>query len=135
MKRYISQFKKFKESKNADIYVFDLLKISFQTQIFHWQTCSYAEHKALGKFYEELPDLVDKFVESWQGTYGIRVNVEGTCNFYNYGDIDIYSWAGSVRYKFEQIYDCLDEADTELKNILDEMKSLADTLLYLLSLE
>lgn len=30
----------------------------------HWNTSSYAEHQALGEFYEKLSDLADTFVEA-----------------------------------------------------------------------
>jgi hypothetical protein len=37
----------------------------------HWQTTSNSKHEALGKFYEELIPLLDKFVESRQGILGV----------------------------------------------------------------
>lgn len=37
----------------------------------HLQTRSYAEHMALGTLYEELPELVDSLIESYQGKYGL----------------------------------------------------------------
>jgi len=37
----------------------------------HLTTTSYAQHMALGAFYDEMPDLVDSLVESYQGIYGI----------------------------------------------------------------
>lgn len=42
-----------------------------QLKIDHWQTKSYAEHKALGIAYEELDELFDKFVELLYGRVGI----------------------------------------------------------------
>lgn len=45
-----------------------------QVQIFHWQTksqSSYAEHMALGGFYDEIGDLIDGLVESYQGKHDI----------------------------------------------------------------
>ena len=42
-------------------------------QVFHWQTQSYAEHQALGEYYESLTDLNDKLVESWQGNQNTRL--------------------------------------------------------------
>jgi len=45
-----------------------------QVQIFHWQTkseSSYAEHKALNKYYDGIGDLLDGIVESYQGKYDI----------------------------------------------------------------
>ena len=37
----------------------------------HLGTTSYAEHKALQKFYEGLPDLTDAFAEAYQGRHGL----------------------------------------------------------------
>lgn len=48
-----------------------LLHSRTQVHIFHWQTKSYAEHKALGSYYEDIVDLLDGLVESYQGKYGI----------------------------------------------------------------
>ena len=48
-----------------------LLHSKNQTHIFHLQTTSYAEHMALGTFYDEITDLIDGLAESYQGKYGI----------------------------------------------------------------
>lgn len=47
----------------------------FQEQIhlIHWQTRSYAEHKALGKFYEFIQDFKDEVVEKLMGYTGKRI--------------------------------------------------------------
>ncbi len=37
----------------------------------HLQTQSYAQHMALGAFYEGITSLVDSYAESWQGRYGV----------------------------------------------------------------
>lgn len=37
----------------------------------HWATKSYAEHMALGDFYEALPDAVDELIECYQGQFGL----------------------------------------------------------------
>jgi DNA-binding ferritin-like protein len=41
-----------------------------QMRIFHWQTDSYAQHKAFGKAYDEIDELVDTFVETFMGKFG-----------------------------------------------------------------
>jgi hypothetical protein len=48
----------------------EMLEASAQAKVFHWQTSSFAEHEALGEFYEGFNDLMDKFIESYQGCYG-----------------------------------------------------------------
>jgi hypothetical protein len=42
-----------------------------QAHIYHLQTNSFAAHKALQEYYEEIVDLIDGLVESYQGRYGI----------------------------------------------------------------
>ena len=48
----------------------EMLEASAQAKVFHWQTSSFAEHEALGEFYEGFNDLMDKFIETYQGCYG-----------------------------------------------------------------
>lgn len=38
-----------------------------QAQVWHHQTTSYSEHKALGSYYEGITELIDGLVESLQG--------------------------------------------------------------------
>ena len=42
-----------------------------QAHVFHLQTTSFAEHKALNDYYDGIIDLVDRLVESYQGKYGV----------------------------------------------------------------
>ena len=42
-----------------------------QAHLEHWNTKSYAEHVALGDFYDKIIDLVDSFVECYQGKFGL----------------------------------------------------------------
>ena len=51
-----------------------LLQSRSQAHIFHWQTksqSSFAEHMALGTYYDEIVELIDGIVESYQGKYEI----------------------------------------------------------------
>lgn len=42
-----------------------------QAHIEHWNSTSYAEHTALGEFYDKVIDLIDAFVEAYQGKFGL----------------------------------------------------------------
>jgi hypothetical protein len=44
----------------------------------HWAAKSYAEHKTLGKFYDELIDGIDSIVEAHQGAFGLLGDVDPT---------------------------------------------------------
>ncbi len=51
-----------------------LLHSRSQVHIFHWQTnsqTSFAEHMALGGYYDEIGDKMDGLVESYQGKHGL----------------------------------------------------------------
>ena len=52
--------------------------ISYQQQfrILHWQTKSYARHKAYGEFYDSFGELMDEFIETHMGKYG-RIKTGG----------------------------------------------------------
>jgi hypothetical protein len=48
-----------------------LLHSQTQVHIFHLQTKSYSEHKALQGYYEGIDALVDGLIESYQGKYNV----------------------------------------------------------------
>jgi DNA-binding ferritin-like protein len=45
-----------------------------QLHLLHWQTTSYAQHKALGKLYEFVQDFKDDVIEKLMGYTGKRPN-------------------------------------------------------------
>ena len=44
-----------------------LLQLQTQTQLWHWQTSTYASHIALGSYYESVQEITDRFVEITKG--------------------------------------------------------------------
>ena len=102
-----------------------LLHSVTNTHILHLQTKSYAEHKALEEFYSEVGDLVDAFVEAYQGKYGI---IEDYPEDYKLPQPSIQYIVGLSSY-LQDARPFLPQ-DTELQNILDEIASLLDSTLY-----
>lgn len=53
----------------------ELIAKTFETRNFahkaHLNTRVYAQHMALGEFYEDLIEAVDAVVEAWQGMFGL----------------------------------------------------------------
>jgi len=114
----------------------NILIAPVQAQVFHWQTIKYAEHEALGIFYEEFPEKMDLLIESFQGLTGARMKVHNkpvqlvnreSCE-------DVKKWAGEVRMSLEEIGRHIHPSYTEVINVLDELKTITDQLLYRLSL-
>ena len=119
-------------------FVVIFLEILSQVRIYHWQSFGYAEHTALGNYYDTMSDLVDGFVESYQGNFG-RVFVD--CSKILIEDMKEYSIvnyiqdAGSWLRKFRSELEAKDSYNTtELQNQLDEMIAATDKLKYLLTL-
>lgn len=52
-------------------FISTLMSARTQAHVFHLQTPSFAAHKALNEFYDEIVDTIDGLVESYQGKYGL----------------------------------------------------------------
>ena len=50
-----------------------LMGMQHQLKLYHWQTTSYARHKAIDKFMKAYVPLLDRFVETYQGALGRRI--------------------------------------------------------------
>jgi hypothetical protein len=60
-----------------------LLHSRTQSHIFHLQSSSYAEHEALNDYYDDIVDLIDELVESYQGEYEVLKKYDNyTLNMY-----------------------------------------------------
>lgn len=102
------------------------------SHMLHLATYSFAEHKALEAFYTAIGDLVDSFVEAYQGKYANRVvYVSG---------FDLPSKPVEYLTYLKDEVATLRVADgfpkdSELQNITDEIASLIDGTLYQLTLK
>jgi hypothetical protein len=116
--------------------VTNLLTLHNQLKIHHWQTKSYAEHQALGGAYDEFSGLIDEFIEVFMGKYG-RIESPGgfKIELDNYKDISPMDFVDKyVEYLVNELPKSLEETDTDLLNIRDEMLGQLNKLKYLLTL-
>lgn len=119
----------------------DILKklIEFQNQIriLHWQTQSFARHKAYGEVYTELNELLDDFIEAYQGKYNrIEFGGETQITLKDSNAFDLNSFISEfLSVLIKEVPDELEDSDTDLFNIRDEMLALTHKLKYLLSLK
>jgi hypothetical protein len=99
-----------------------------QAHTLHLQTKSFAEHSALGGYYDEIGDIVDGLIESYQGKYSIikgykKYDIEDykdtttTVNYFK----DLYS-------KVEDLRDCC--KDSYIQNEIDNVCKLLNSTLY-----
>jgi hypothetical protein len=118
------------------MYITQLLQIHNQIRILHWQTSSYAEHKALGNLYKDMDDLIDNFVEARSGQYGIsKAKNNFSISMENIEKCNPKKCLEEGISVIKQIYKSISEEDTELKNILDEMIAAMRKTRYLLELK
>lgn len=111
----------------ADNFITRQLQARTLAHIAHWRTGSYSEHMALGAFYEGLSELVDSFVEQYQGYYGKRM--EPTVAAVSADAIDDYLEA-QVEWVERHRYEVCDKDETALQNTIDEVVALYQTTLY-----
>jgi hypothetical protein len=105
-----------------------LLHSATITHIMHWQTESYAQHKALAKYYEAIPNVVDDAVEAYQGKTGIILRsfpVETEV----YEDMIPLVY---MEYLSQKLTDnrALFGADPEIQNLVDAIADLIDSTMY-----
>ena len=55
-----------------------LLTILNQIKVYHWQTNSFSEHKALDMAYEQFEESIDEFIEKYQGIFGRIKSASGS---------------------------------------------------------
>jgi len=114
-----------------------LLTLTSQIKIFHWQTDSYAAHKATDGLLTALEPLVDQFVEVMQGSYDQKlVLTGGGIPLNNISKITIDEFLKLYRsYLTDEIPIIFTNKNTDLINIRDEMLAAVNTTLYLLTLD
>lgn len=114
-----------------------LLEFQTQIRILHWQTKSFARHKAYDFAYTELNELLDTFVEVYQGKYP-RIQVADTpaIELNDLNDLELNNYISSfILVLAETIPKKLEKTDTDLLNIRDEILGLVHKLKYLLTLK
>ncbi len=101
----------------------------------------YAEHQALGEYYESVTDLNDKFVESWQGNQNTRLKFsEGPYSLQNYfSKEETKNLINDFKNQVTQISGYVSELNEsnsfdDIENILEEISEVNSRTLYLLSL-
>ncbi len=116
------------------------LSIRDNVKIYHWQTKSYARHKASDKLSTLLGDLMDKFLEVMQGSRNKRIQIgtELPIIIKNQTDTSIVTILKQFRdwlIKNDGLPSFLTKTDTELLNIRDEILGVVNQTLYLFTFE
>lgn len=98
----------------------------------HLNTESYAQHVALGEFYNELIELADKFAEAWMGRHNTRL---GEMPDLKNPSGDIVKILKVHLELIEEMRDFVPKEDSPLNNIIDEIVGIYLSTLYKLTLK
>jgi hypothetical protein len=98
-----------------------------QAHIFHLQTSSYAAHKALNNYYDDIVDLIDSYAETCQGRYGIIRGYTPQRQYFE-GDETVKYFTGLSTY-IDSVRSSLPQ-DGDLNNVVDEIAALVNSTIY-----
>ena len=132
------------DNHNISLIVQTLLEILTTVKLYHWNTLSYAQHKATDQLYDELNDSIDTFVEILLGKNDRRIGkLASVCRQYDFKQKNDNKEPDAVMFKqkiFEYRHFLTElnrgfsvKKDSDLLNVRDEILGQLNQFLYLLS--
>jgi hypothetical protein len=113
------------------------LNMREQIKLYHWQTHSFAQHKATDELIDSLDKVIDEYVEVYMGRYG-RPKMgarNNTIRLQNMTEKTMIRFIGEcVAYLEGPLVKKLKPTDTALVNLRDEMIGDLNRVMYLFTL-
>lgn len=97
----------------------------------HWQTRKFAQHEAFGKIYTQVDELGDRLVETFIGKYGNDRVIDGSVIGLNNMGQEFDPTHLTVLLQMAVQHN-IQSDDSELLNIVDEIKAQLQQLNYML---
>jgi hypothetical protein len=102
-----------------------------QAHVYHLQTKSFAEHMALNGYYDNIIDLVDGLMESYQGKYGIIEKYTSfELNSYK-SNKETINYFTALQKNVDSLREDVD--DSYIQNQIDTVTELIQSTIYKLS--
>lgn len=86
----------------------------------HWRTDSYAQHKALGNFYDDIIDNLDNLVEAYQGAFELVGNIPAPASSKG---TDVLKTLEDDSAWIEKNHDEICKGNRAVANLIDELNS------------
>lgn len=115
----------FQSAKNASVLFSKLFEARDFAHKAHLATKSYAQHKALNSFYDNVLDLLDQLIEVYQGQYGLT-----KIEFSSVKDADVIEYFEDLAKFVVEGHGAFDKKDSHIHNIVDEITALCYSTLY-----
>lgn len=122
-------------SLTLEVIIGKLFYYHTQAHLFHFQTTSFAEHKALDKLYKKLVDLKDEIGEQAMGYFKSRPKNLPTFPFINYSPQALQNFLDEINNFSKQLEDFGEDSGyCNLSNLAQELSGLTASTRYLLTL-
>lgn len=109
-----------------------------QIKVYHWQTHSFAQHKATDELLDALDKTIDEYVEIYMGKYG-RPRIGARNNIIRIQNMNAKSITRFIKacaaYLEGPLVKKLKPTDTDLVNLRDEMLGDLHKVMYFFTLE
>jgi hypothetical protein len=113
--------------KSMALFLATMLHAGTNTHFFHWATKSYAKHKALGHFYENIINHTDALAEAYFGVYGQITEFPATYHQPKEPLAYLQSLQAFVKAARPDL-----PTDSEIVQLIDNIAQEIDTTIYLL---
>jgi hypothetical protein len=146
IKSNVTKTNKNKTRKNwptfAEEIAVKFLEMTNNIKLYHWNTYSYATHKATDNLYSQLGELADKFMEVFMGKYETRINLVKKSKCIVLKNIKTHDEFKRLIEEYKSYMVSLDNnkalatmSNTDLFNIRDEILGNLNQFLYLYTMK
>ena len=137
-KRSSSKSRKTSKSTKSFNIIHFLLHLLNVVKLYHWKTLSYPTHKATDELYDELNGLIDNFAEVLLGKNNRSILNIKPINAEAQSNPQLIKYVEDCKKKLNNLTSLssvVNESDTDLLNIRDEILAALNKFTYLLTLK
>ena len=127
-----------KYSENIGKITLTFLDMINQLKLYHWRTTSFARHKASCELLSEITSITDSIIETMQGSKNQRLEIPDDFNIITLNNHTDDSMEELIEYFKQWLIETfplyLQENDTDILNLRDELLQNLNKTLYLFTL-
>jgi hypothetical protein len=121
------------EKTDVELFFSKLFESREMAHVYHLQVKgdegSYAKHKALGEYYEDILDIIDDIIEVYQGQYDLIENYE-IIDTNDTKKVEPQKYFEDLGNFIMENKKCISEKDTHIHSLIDDIVCLIYKTLY-----